>query len=467
MNKPLLIFSAPVETRSGYGEHSRDIFASLLKMDRFDIKILSQRWGSTSMNALDDSITLHKEIKNRILLNNNQLPRQPEVWVQVTVPNEFQPMGKYNIGITAGIETTACHQEWLQGVNRMNLVIVPSQFSKKVFTDTKYDMVDDKTKVNSGELIAKSPIEVIFEGADTSIYYQTDNIILSVRHELNKIKEDFCYLFVGHWLKGKLGHDRKDVGMLIKVFLETFKREVNPPALILKTSGATFSIIDREEILKKIEEIKKTITPDKSMPNIHLLHGELSAEEMNGLYNHSKVKAHVSFTKGEGFGRPLLEASLSGKPVIVSNWSGHLDFLKQECNLMIGGQLKNVDESAAWDKVIMKESQWFNIDYNQAANAMNSVFKDYKGAKAFCSKQLNISKQNFSLNKMHDKFKEVFDKYIPEFPKQMELKLPKLNKIELPKLNKIELPKLKKLAVDNLEAPQEPKKEEINELSKM
>ena len=49
--------------------------------------------------------------------------------------------------------------------------------------------------------------------------------------------------------------------------------------------------------------------------------------EMNSIYNHSKVKAMVSLTKGEGFGRPLLEFSLSQKPLIVSGWSGHMDFL--------------------------------------------------------------------------------------------------------------------------------------------
>ena len=41
--------------------------------------------------------------------------------------------------------------------------------------------------------------------------------------------------------------------------------------------------------------------------------------EMNEMYNHPKVKAHLTFTHGEGFGRPLLEASFSGKPIISTN----------------------------------------------------------------------------------------------------------------------------------------------------
>jgi hypothetical protein len=39
---------------------------------------------------------------------------------------------------------------------------------------------------------------------------------------------------------------------------------------------------------------------------------------------------------------------------------------------------------------------------------------------------------------MKEKTDELFTKYIPEFPKQVVLKLPQLKKIELPKLKKIE-----------------------------
>lgn len=439
MNKPLLILSAPVETRSGYGEHSRDIFASLLKMDKFDIKILSQRWGSTPRNALDLNIPLHQEIKKRII-PDGQLRKRPSVWVQVTVPNEFQKVGVYNIGITAGIETTACSPEWLTGLNNVDLVIVPSRFSKEVFENTVYDYVDEETQLKSGELKCTVPIEVIFEGADLSIYNDTKSVPTAIRYEMNNVKEDFAFLFVGHWLHGDFGHDRKDVGMLVKTFLETFKNEPVPPALILKTSHATFSVVDRDAIITKIEQIKESVHGNtNSLPNIYLLHGELTAEEMNGLYNHSKVKAHVSFTKGEGYGRPLLEASLSGKPIIASNWSGHTDFLHKDHCLLIGGEVKQVHPSAVWDKVIVPNSAWFYIDYNQAASAMFNVFKNYQGAKSMCAPQKEHAKM-FSLENMHTVFKNVFDKYVPEFPSEVKLQLPKIKKIELPKKEEVPEP---------------------------
>jgi hypothetical protein len=39
---------------------------------------------------------------------------------------------------------------------------------------------------------------------------------------------------------------------------------------------------------------------------------------------------------------------------------------------------------------------------------------------------------------MKDKVDQLFNQYVPEFPKQIQLELPKLKKIELPKLKKVE-----------------------------
>ena len=113
------------------------------------------------------------------------------------------------------------------------------------------------------------------------------------------------------------------------------------------------------------------------LPNIYLLHGEMTDDEMNQLNNDNKIKSFISFTKGEGYGRPLAEAAITGKPVIVSNWSGHLDFIRPEYNLLIGGDLKNIHPSAA-NQFLLKESQWFNINTDIASRAMKDMFKHYK-----------------------------------------------------------------------------------------
>jgi glycosyltransferase involved in cell wall biosynthesis len=414
MSKPTLLFRGPVETRSGYGSHSRDILESLRSMDVFNIIIDSCNWGVTPLTALEDDNEFHQWIKSRKI---SSLDTQPEVYVSVTISNEFRRVGKFNIGITAGIETTVASKELIDGCNNMDLVIVPSNFTKDVFFQSVYN----ETENGTGRLIKQhkivKPMEVLFEGVNTNIY----NDVVDDSFDLD-IKEDFAYLFVGHWLKGDVGQDRKDVGMLIRTFVETFKDDENKPALVLKTSAGAFSVKDRELIRKKI----KSITGETNVP-IYLLYGDLTDNEMNSLYNHSKIKAMVSLTKGEGFGRPLLEFTMTGKPVIASNWSGHKDFLPLDKAVMIGGALTDVHDSAV-DKFILKNAKWFSANYGEASDVMKLVRDEYDTFKTKSEELKEINKTIFSMEMMTKKLETILSPYI-EKPERVNLKLPKLNKI--------------------------------------
>ena len=273
--KPMVLVTAPVGTRSGYGAHSRDICRSLIELDKYDVRIWPVRWGSTPQNALSEDNPQDLPIIKR-LLKSPEVERQPEVHIHIVVPNEFNALGKYNIGITAGIETTVCPAYWIEGLNRMNLNIVPAKFVKDTIEKTSFDKFDEKTKKKIGRVVSEKPVEVLFEGFDSNIYKTTKEFSLDLVNEMKEVKEDFCFLHVGHWLQGNLGEDRKDLGMLVKVFLETFKNQKNQPALILKTSGATPCILDREDILKKINNIKKDVKG--TLPNVYVLHGDLRDE---------------------------------------------------------------------------------------------------------------------------------------------------------------------------------------------
>jgi glycosyltransferase involved in cell wall biosynthesis len=416
--KPSLIFQAPVATRSGYGDHSRDLLYSLYKLDKFDIKIISTRWGNTPMDVLNYDDDFHKWIVDNVIPN---IQTKPDVYIQVTVPNEFQQIGAYNIGITAAIETTACPIEWIHGCNRMDLIIVPSEHSKMSLVGTIYNEADRNTNQIIKEHKVEKPVEILFEGFNEMIFGLEPEKHIS---DLNKIKEDFGFLFVGHWLEGALGEDRKNVGMMIKTFTMAFKNEKIKPALILKTSSATFSVLDREKMMQKIKE---ALGKDYGKMPIYLLHGDLSEKEMNALYYHPKVKAMINFTKGEGFGRPLLEFSLTGKPVIVSNWSGHIDFLKDGA-ILLEGELKNVHETAA-NQFLLKESKWFNVNISKAISVIKDVYSNYDKYKVTSLQLGKQNKQNFSLSKMTEIFDVLLNKYgiyNKVQPKFDQLKLPKL-----------------------------------------
>ena len=434
---------APVNTVSGYGARSRDIAHTLIASDKYDVKIWPTRWGSTPQNYLNVLDEKDKLILDRCL-TDPKLPAQPDVFIQITVPNEFQRIGKYNIGITAGIETTIAAAPWVEGCNQMDLVLTSSEHSKKVLLESVWEKHDQQSGQPVGTIRVECPVEVLFEGVDLETYFKTNNIHLTVCDQLNQVKEDFAFLFVGHWLKGGFGEDRKNISGLIKTFLETFKNKSkdNKPALILKTSAADFSPIDRQETLTKIDIIRRSIDCKESdLPNIYFIHGDLTNDEMNSLYNHPKVKAHITFTKGEGYGRPLAEASLSEKIVIAPAWSGHLDFLKH--SVQLPGTLTNVDASAAWENVILQESLWFSVDYNQAANAMKQV-ADKKNAKMFAElgkRQAYVIKSQFSLDNMSKSLLSILDKYTNPTAQpiqQTTLKLPQLKTLQIPKLKKVE-----------------------------
>ena len=422
MNKQTLVFQGPVFTRSGYGDHCRDLLKSLRKMDKYNIKIIPMRWGSTPQNQVDGQTDFGRWMLERVI---GQIEVKPDIFIQVSVANEFTPMGNYNIGITAGVETTIVPKDFIDGTNKMDLTLVPSTFTKNSLVGTAYQQKDQNGNVVS-EFRVNKPVEVLMEGVDLSVFLPETKTKLE---QLDNISTDFNFLAVGHWLKGNLGQDRKDIGMVIKTFATVFQYvpKDQQPGLIVKTSSAGFSVMDRENMVERIEGITKTFG-DKCPP-IYLLHGDLNESQMASLYHHPKVKAMVSFAKGEGYGRPLAEFAVTGKPILVSNWSGHLDFLPKEHTVLLDGSLTAIDESAA-DQFIMKEAQWFTVNYSNAANKMHDVFKNYK-TYSDQSKGLsdNIVK-NFSLEKMNKQFEDIMEKYAKGKPTIVPIRLPKLNKVQ-------------------------------------
>lgn len=438
MSKPICVLQSPLYVRSGYGDWSLSIAKSLLRYDKFDLHLSPTAWGACSKKNLESEVNdpVGRELLNRIL--KGPLPRQPELFIQMSIPNEFSAPAKFNIGMTAGIETTVPRPEWIEGLNRMNVNFVTSVHAKDVFVHANY-----AKKLPTGateELKTRSPMEVLFWGADTKTYYKTSDKNESLEESLKNIRESFAFLFVGQWTAGNMNADRKGIGYLIKTFLETFKNTDNAPCLILKTSGAQICVMDKYECLSKINDVTNMVKGEQPegtrLPNVYLLHGELSDVEMNALYNHDKVKVHISFTHGEGFGHPLLLATLSGKPLLAPKWSGHLDFLNPKFNTFLEGKLNPIPEEAINDWFV-KESRWFDINYNDAGIKMKYYFQNYDDKILRNAESLRLeNSEKFSMNSMDKLFHAYLDKYVPQFAVEETIRLPKLKRqIKLPIAN--------------------------------
>jgi glycosyltransferase involved in cell wall biosynthesis len=420
-NKPLLVLYSPVDTYSGYGSRGRDLAYSLIKAKEpeFDVRIISCNWGNCSHGALDKDNPKHQIVSERII-PGGQLPKQPEVWIMHSVPNEMQRVGsQFNILITAGVETHIAGVEFIEGCNRADLVLVSSNFTKEVLQRSVFEKINNQTKQRESIVKLERKIDVLFEGVNTDIYKPVESSF-----ELDHIPEDFCFLLTGMWIGGELYHDRKNIATTIKIFLETFKNKKTAPALVLKTTGGSPSIIDREQILDKIDIIRKSVKAH-TLPNIYLIYGELTDAEMNAMYNHSKVKAFV-LLGNEGFGRPYLEFSISKKPIICSNYSGHTDFLNLEWSYYVGGELRQIHPSMAVKSIIPAEGAWYYPDINEAANAFKNVYEDYDEFLERAKRQGYRSKTEFSLEKMTERISSILNENLPKLSVPITLKLPPL-----------------------------------------
>ena len=449
--KRFVLMIAPFNTRSGYGDHARSLYYSIMDREDLDIKCIDVKWGNTPRNHLRPEVPRHKKLLDSFI-TNEQVKSQPDVLIDIRIPNEFATGGKINIGVTAGVETNVVSPEFLGGMNRMNLNIVPSRFTANTFNKCTYDKMEDlpngqKQKV--GIVKNEKPIKVLFEGVDTDVYAPKK------KHELEKkfygeldemIQEDFAYLHVGQWGGGGFGEDRKNIGTLIKSFLKAFSNISNPPSLVLKTNGANFSLLDRVETKKKIQQVKDMFT-GVSLPNIYLLHGDLTIEEMSTLYNHPKIGAFITCTHGEGFGRPMLEASCCDLPVIATKWSGHLDFLTDSESMLIDGFMKEVPKSALWPPIIIEPSKWFDVNEADVVRKIRTFHKKRKLIQKKASRLGKRNRREFSLKAMANEFNKILDEVLKSVPQPVSLNLPKLKKVSGNKseLAKIKLPKLKKV----------------------
>ena len=450
--KKFVLMIAPFNTRSGYGDHARSIFYSIMDRDDLDIKCVDVKWGSTPRNHLNPEVPRHKKLLDTFIDGNN-MQGNHDVLIDIRIPNEFANGAKFNIGITAGVETDVVSPEFLGGMNRMNLNIVPSNFTARTFQKCSYDKMEDmpdgqKKKVE--EIHLQKPIKVLFEGVDTDVYYPMDKYEMKsdFTNELDElIKEDFAYLHVGQWGNGGYGEDRKNIPLMIKNFLKAFINHPNPPALVLKVNGANFSILDKHDVVKNINKIKDEFSQVDSKPNIYLIHGDLTIKEMSILYNHPKIKAFLTCTHGEGFGRPMLEASCCDLPVIATKWSGHLDFLNDKESLLISGFLKEVPKSMIWKPIIVEPAKWYNVNEADVVRKLRMFQKKHQ---LITKKAKRLGKKNrreFSLKAMAIEFNKMLDGVFKQMPSSVSLKLPKLKKVgsKDDKPATIKLPKLKKV----------------------
>ena len=361
--KKKIFVRGPVLSQSGYGEQSRFALRALRsREDLFDIYIQPINWGQTGWIWQEDEMRQWMDrriLETQMLLQKQQL--QPDISLQITIPNEFEKLCATNIGYTAGIETTKVAPQWLEKGNIMDKILVVSQHAKSSYVNTVAQAQNKQT----GEVFPyklKTPVEVVWE--NTPMSSEVEEIPgFDPRHDFNFL----CVSQMG---------PRKNLENTIKWFVEEFiDQEVG---LVLKSNLKSNSVIDKEHIEASLSSLLATY-PDRKC-SVSLLHGDLSEGQMRALYEHDKVKAMVNISHGEGFGLPLFEAARSALPIIAVGWSGQMDFLNFENKdyfLKVKHEVKQVQQSVVWDGVIEADSMWAYAEQGSYKMALRQMFKKH------------------------------------------------------------------------------------------
>lgn len=400
--KKSVIVRGPALSRSGYGEHCRFLMRSLKEYeDYFDIYLLNVPWGQTNWLIEDNEERKWLDgyiAKTAVLLQQTNNKPSFDMSLQVTIPNEWEKMARINIGVTAGIESNMIDPEWIEKSQVVDKIITISKHSKDVYEKTSYDVTNKQT----GEIIpnyrCQTPIEIVHYPVKQ---IETFDIDLD-------LDTDFNFLTVCQW------GPRKNLANTIKWFVEEFIDQ--NVGLIVKTSYAKNTVIDRAHVKKAIMQILEEY-PDRKC-KIHLIHGNLTEEEMHSIYVHPKVKALINIGHGEGFGLPVFEAAYSGLPVIAPEWSGYCDFMVMPHKDKKGKEkmkpafatvkytLQKVQKEVVWDGVIHKDSMWAYPEQGSYKMRLREVFKDHKRFKSQAQKLQAYIQENWKQDDQYKKFAE-------------------------------------------------------------
>jgi glycosyltransferase involved in cell wall biosynthesis len=379
MKKVLL--RGPLLTASGYGEHARQFFRWLETRKDIDLKVQCLNWGITTWYINPD---IEEGLIGRIMQKTNfDIKKENfDISIQIQLPDEWDnTLAKYNVGVSAFIETDRCTKKWFECCNKVDKVIVPSKHA----LNSILAVGKPKTKVH----VVNEPLNPLVTKKDKK--FNLD------------LKTDFNFLVVSQLTDNSPESDRKNIANTIKAFCENF--EGNPDVgLVIKTNIGRSNTADRKNTKKLLEKIVKS-SRKSEFPKVYMIHGLMSPGEMNGLYTHPKIKGLISLTRGEGYGLPIMEAAALEMPVIATNWSGHLDFLKEF--VKIDYSLKSIPDSKADGRIFEKNTFWAEPSLDDFKKKSKDFVSRYSYHKSVAKKQSKKIRSNLSQSAFNKKMNEI------------------------------------------------------------
>ena len=380
-----VLLRAPLLTTSGYGVHSRQVFEWLSELNNIDLHVECLNWGMTPWMLKEE----HEDgLIGKIMKCSKTLEPPYDVTFQLQLPDEWNPeLGKINIGMSAVVETDICNPKWVEACNKMNHVIVPSNFTKSVLA-------------RSGQL--NTQVTVIPEWFDKRIANNTSFKEI----DLGPIDTDFNFMIISQLNANNAVDDRKNIFHTVKWLCEEFKGDKNV-GIFLKTNAGKGTTIDKK-ITKNLLKQMIAAIGKKEFPRIYLIHGNMKKEEVSCLYSHEKVNCFVSATRGEGYGLPIIDAAASGMPIVATNWSGHLDYLGDDFT-KVDYKLVPISDQKEDKRIFFKGAQWAEPDSKDFKFKVRNVVKDYPSQKEKANKLKKSVLENYNSSAIKEQYSNLFE----------------------------------------------------------
>lgn len=399
-----ILIVGPLLSISGYGYHSRQIFDYFFSLGNVNVSCAILPWGNTSwfVNKKSENGLIGSIIDSAVDINSITR-NEYDLAVHIQLPNEWNNLlAKKNIGVSAYVETNICSKQWLDKTLLMDLVIVPSNFTKTVVLNSSGD--DNQRK----ELDKK--VVVIPEYYHTNFDIENKDKCLKLNNILDNMKTDFNYLSVGQLTSESENCDRKNLIETLRYFCDHFKNNQSV-GLILKTSIGRSTTLDKDKTKDVFSNIIKEIKGDAEYPKVYILHGDLSIDELYSLYSHNKVNCYLTLTKGEGYGLPLLESARCGLPIIATNWSGHLDFLEQDF-LQVDYELASIPSEKVDNNIFIENSKWAKVKKDSIKKQLEFSQTNYEKIDKTAKKLKTKVIENYSKKEVFKKYDKIFKEYL-------------------------------------------------------
>jgi len=333
INHAKILYIGPLRDFSGYAHAARDYVSSL---DALGLNLVTR-------DVIYDGGTYDRTPREDKLANEDV--QGVDIVIQHTTPNETERKENvFNVNIFCW-ETDTIPPEWVNELNKMDLVIVSCDENVKACK-------------RSGVIV---PVEKVHFATDIQKYKKEIKPF-----DMPGLSNRFKFLAICQYSK------KKGVDPLLKAYLSEFGPEENV-VLILKTYVGPQDGPEQKERVQHIIKAMKAILRLNNYPPIHLIHEIMSDEDIARLYKTANCYALPS--RGEGWSIPHFDALGHGLPAIATNWAGPTEFITPECGWLVPYNMSPVcDMPHPFPYLYTARENWAEPHVNELKAAMREAY---------------------------------------------------------------------------------------------